>query len=95
MLQQDKPDDYVIATGDVHSVGELVELAFSYAGLDWREYINVDEKLYRPAEINKLIGDFSKARKALGWKPSLSFEALIKMMVDADMKAFKNKHITT
>lgn len=95
ILQQDKPDDYVIATGDVHSVGELVELAFSYADLDWREYVNVDEKLYRPAEPHKLIGDFTKAKKVLGWKPSISFEELIKMMVDTDMKAFKNKHVTT
>jgi len=91
MLQQDEPDDYVIATGETHSVREFVELAFGYVDLDWKDYVVVDEKLYRPAEIYELRGDFSKARKKLGWRPTVSFEKLIKMMVDADMERLKNE----
>ncbi|MBI4640998.1 MAG: GDP-mannose 4,6-dehydratase, partial [Candidatus Tectomicrobia bacterium] len=86
MLQQDEPDDYVIATGETHSVRELVELAFNYVNLHWKEYVIVDENLYRPAEIYELKGDFSKARKQLGWEPTVSFRELIEMMVDADME---------
>jgi GDPmannose 4,6-dehydratase len=82
MLQQDKADDYVIATGEVHSVGELVELAFQHAGLDWREHVRVDETLVR-AQDYQLVGDASKARERLDWKPTLTFEQLVVLLVDA------------
>ncbi|MDQ0284961.1 GDPmannose 4,6-dehydratase [Desulfofundulus luciae] len=85
MLQQDEPDDYVIATGETHSVRELVEIAFSHAGLDWRKYVVVDPRLYRPAEVDLLQGDYSKARSKLGWEPRVSFPELVRMMVDADL----------
>ncbi len=85
MLQQDRPDDYVVATGVKHSVRELVELAFSRVGLDWHDYVVSDPKFYRPAEINTLRGDAGKARRVLGWEPTISFADLICMMVDADV----------
>jgi GDPmannose 4,6-dehydratase len=85
MLQQDRADDYVIATGVAHSVKELVETAFGHAGLDWQRYVVTDPAFLRPAEVDHLIGDSSKARNVLGWKPSVSFEQLIAMMVDADI----------
>jgi GDPmannose 4,6-dehydratase len=84
MLQQDEPGDYVIATGELHSVRELVEVAFGHAGLDWREHVRVDDSLKRgQAELHRLVGDASKARRQLGWKPSVSFEELIALLVDA------------
>ena len=86
MLQQHKPDDYVIATGETHSVKEFVESVFGYLGLDWKDYVVTDEKLYRPAEVYELRGDFSKAKKKLGWEPKMHFKDLVKMMVDADLK---------
>jgi GDPmannose 4,6-dehydratase len=86
MLQQEQPDDYVISTGVSHSVRYLVEVAFGHAGLDWRRYVQMDPKLLRPAEVDHLIGDSSKARQALGWSPSVSFEQLVAMMVDADIE---------
>ncbi len=86
MLQQDRAEDFVIATGETHSVRDLVEVAFGSAGLDWREHVSVDRELYRPAEIYELRGDASKARRILGWEPTVSFEELIRMMVDADME---------
>ncbi|MCK4262022.1 GDP-mannose 4,6-dehydratase [bacterium] len=86
MLQQDKPDNYVIATGETRSVKEFVELAFKYAGLNWQDYVVVDKTLYRPAEVYELRGDYSKAKQKLGWQPSVSFKDLVKMMVDADLK---------
>jgi GDPmannose 4,6-dehydratase len=86
MLQQDKPDDYVVATGVKHSVRELVELAFSHAGLDWQKHVVSDPKLFRPAEVNTLCGDAGKARRVLGWTPKVSFAELIRMMVDADLE---------
>jgi GDPmannose 4,6-dehydratase len=86
MLQQDKPDDYVIATGVKHSVRQLAELAFGHAGLDWREHVEVDPAFLRPAEINTLRGDSAKARAALGWQPTVSFEKMVRMMVDADIE---------
>lgn len=89
MLQQNKPDDYVIATGETHSVKEFIELAFSYLGLDWKKYVLQDKRFYRPAEVNILKGDFSKAKKKLGWIPSVKFKELVKMMVDADLKRLK------
>ena len=85
MLQQDLPDDYVIATGISHSVRDLVEIAFAHVGLDWRSHVTLDPKLIRPAEVEHLIGDSSKARQQLGWQPSVDFSGLIKMMVDADL----------
>jgi GDPmannose 4,6-dehydratase len=90
MLQQEKPDDYVIATGDTHTVRELVEIAFDYVGLNWREYVVVDPKFERPAEVDLLLGDCSKAREKLGWSPSVSFEELVKMMVDSDLARLQN-----
>ncbi|MBC8253881.1 MAG: GDP-mannose 4,6-dehydratase [Ardenticatenia bacterium] len=89
MLQQDQPDDYVIATGQTHSVQRLCEVAFGYLGLDWRKYVVSDPKFIRPAEVDLLVGDASKARARLGWEPSITFEDLIQMMVDADMKALQ------
>jgi GDPmannose 4,6-dehydratase len=87
MLQQDEPDDYVIATGESHSVKEFLEEAFSYAGLDWREYVEVDPRYFRPTEVDSLLGDASKARKQLGWEPRIRFKELVKLMVDADLQA--------
>jgi GDPmannose 4,6-dehydratase len=87
ILQQDDPDDYVIATGETHSVREFVELAFQYAGLDWKKYVIIDEQLFRPAEVNLLLGDFSKATKKFGWMPKVKFPELVRMMVEADVNA--------
>jgi GDPmannose 4,6-dehydratase len=84
MLQQDKPDDYVVATGETHSVREMCEIAFSRAGLDYQKYVVQDSQFFRPAEVHTLTGDAAKARKNLGWKPEVGFRALIEMMVDAD-----------
>jgi len=85
MMQQDQPQDYVIATGVTHSVKELVELAFSHAGMDYRDHVEIDPELLRPAEVHHLLGDCSKARSELGWKPLVSFEELVRMMVDCDL----------
>jgi GDPmannose 4,6-dehydratase len=85
MLQQDQADDFVIATGESHSVKELVEVAFGHAGLDWQKYVTLDKRFLRPAEVDHLVGDPAKARAALGWKPEVDFAALVKMMVDADI----------
>jgi GDPmannose 4,6-dehydratase len=84
MLQQDEPDDYVLATNETHSVRECLEAAFGHAGLDWQEHVEVDERYIRPAEVDELIGDYSKAREKLGWEPTVRFEELIRLMVDAD-----------
>lgn len=89
MLQQDKPDDYVVATGETHSVRELCEVAFGCLGLNWQDYVVIDPKYYRPAEVDLLIGDASKARRVLGWEPTIGFEQLIRMMVDADLHALQ------
>jgi len=86
MLQQEEPSDYVVATGETHSVKELVETSFSYLDLDWREHVVVDEALYRPAEIFELRGDFNRARRVLGWEPQVGFRELVRMMVDADLQ---------
>lgn len=91
MLQHEKPDDYVVATGETHSVREFAELSFDHLKLDWKKYVVIDRELYRPAEVNILEGDYSKARKELGWKPAVKFPDLVKMMVDADLKRLKNK----
>ena len=89
MLQQDEPEDYVISTDETHSVKEFVKIAFSHVGLDWEEYVVVDPKFVRPAEVDLLVGDSSKARKNLKWQPKIKFEELIKMMVDSDVERYK------
>jgi GDPmannose 4,6-dehydratase len=89
MLQADEADDYVIATGESHSVQELVQIAFDHAGLDWKKYVALDPAFLRPAEVDHLIGDASKARDRFGWTPSVSFDGLVRMMVDADLKRLK------
>ena len=86
MLQQERADDYVIATGVSHSVQELVETAFSHVGLDWRSHVDLDPRFLRPAEVDLLVGDAAKARDTLGWRPSVDFKALVAMMVDADLE---------
>lgn len=90
MLQQPEADDYVIATGETHSVRELCEIAFAEVGLDYRDYVRVDERYYRPAEVDLLIGDASKARKLLGWEPTYSFRDLIKEMVASDLESLSS-----
>ena len=85
MLQQPVPDDYVIATGEAHSVREFLEAAFSHVGLEWERYVRIDPRYYRPTEVDLLIGDATKARKALGWAPSVRFKELVALMVDADL----------
>jgi len=85
MLQQERPDDYVVATGKTHSVRELCDAAFSYLDLDWKDYVTVDPAFIRPAEVDQLVGDSSKAQRVLGWKPQISFQKLIAMMVEADL----------
>jgi GDPmannose 4,6-dehydratase len=86
MLQQEEADDYVIATGEAHSVGEMCEIAFAHVGLDYKKYVAQDRRFFRPAEVHILTGDAAKARNKLGWKPEVSFKGLIEMMVDADME---------
>jgi GDPmannose 4,6-dehydratase len=86
MLQQDVPDDYVVATGETHSVREFCEVAFARAGLDYRDHVVVDEKFFRPAEVDLLVGDATKAHDTLGWKPEVSFRQLAELMVDADLE---------
>jgi GDPmannose 4,6-dehydratase len=85
MLQQDTPDDYVVATGETHTVKELVQLAFDRVGLDWEKYVVIDPRFIRPAEVDLLIGQPAKANRVLGWVPETSFPTLVNMMVDADM----------
>jgi GDPmannose 4,6-dehydratase len=85
MLQQPEPDDYVVSTGEAHSVQELVEVAFAHAGLDWQKHVGVDPKFLRPAEVDHLIGNPEKARQKLGWQPEVAFKGLVTMMVDADL----------
>ena len=86
MLQQDEPGDYVVATGETHSVREFCEVAFSHVGLHWEDHVTTDEKFFRPAEVDLLVGDSSKARKELGWEPTVRFDGLVRMMVDADLE---------
>ena len=85
MLQQEAPDDYVISSGQAHTVRDMCSVAFAHVGLDWQEFVKVDPEFYRPAEVHTLLGDCSKAERKLGWKPDVSFEDLIRMMVDADL----------
>jgi GDPmannose 4,6-dehydratase len=91
MLQQDEPDDYVIATGETHSVRELCQVAFNYVNLNWEDHVVVDQRFYRPAEVDLLIGDPSKAGAKLGWEPTVTFEALVRMMVEADLDSVKRE----
>lgn len=93
MLQQDEPEDYVIATGETHSVGEFAQLAFGALGMDWSEYVVQDERFMRPAEVDLLLGDATKARTKLGWTPSVDFKGLVEMMVESDL-AWVGRHIT-
>ncbi len=90
MMQMDQPDDYVVATGEAHSVREFCEHAFSHVGLNYEEYVVIDPKFYRPAEVEHLIGNPAKAKEALGWEPEVSFEGLVTMMVDEDMKRLQS-----
>ena len=90
MLQQDKPDDYVIATGEMHSVREFLEAAFAHVGLDWKKHVEIDPRYYRPAEVDLLIGDCSKAKKQLGWEPRTKFADLVRLMVEADIQRLKD-----
>ena len=92
MLQQQKADDYVIATGISHSVKDLVEVAFGHAGLEWQKFVRTDRALLRPAEVDHLVGDASKAKRVFGWQPKVTFEALIQMMVDEDLKRLSQPH---
>jgi GDPmannose 4,6-dehydratase len=89
MLQQPEPDDFVIATGQTHSVREMCDLAFSEVGLDYRDYVKVDERYYRPAEVDLLVGDAAKARQILGWSPTYTFEEMIKEMVQEDLTSLQ------
>jgi GDPmannose 4,6-dehydratase len=86
MLQHDRGEDFVVGTGQSNSVKEFVAEAFSYAGLDWKEYVKIDKKYFRPTEVENLIADASKARKLLGWEPKVTFKELVRIMVDADME---------
>jgi GDPmannose 4,6-dehydratase len=90
MLNQDEPDDYVVATGTAHSVENLVRTAFSVAGLNWQEFLKIDEALFRPAEVDHLLGDSTKAQQKLGWETHVSFEELVAMMVDQDIYRLRN-----
>lgn len=93
MLQQDKPDDYAVATGEAYSVREFLEEAFSHAGLDWRQYVEIDSRYFRPTEVDYLLGDPTKAREKLGWKPRVSFKELVKMMVDHDLEMAQQERV--
>lgn len=93
MLQQDKPDDYVIATGQTHSVREFLDEVFGYLSLDWKKYVEIDKNYFRPTEVDVLLGDASKARKVLKWQPKVSFKQLARMMTDADMKLAQDEKI--
>jgi GDPmannose 4,6-dehydratase len=91
MLQQSEPDDYVVATGETHSVKDFLKLAFGHVGLDWEKYVEIDPKFYRPAEVDQLVGDATKAHKKLGWTPKTKFADLVRLMVDADMQLLKSQ----
>jgi len=91
MLQQDEPGDCVIGTGEAHSVREFAELAFAAVGLDWREYVEVDPRYFRPAEVDYLLADASKAHRIFGWEPSVSFEELVRIMVESDLAELERK----
>ena len=90
MLQQDKPDDYVIATNETHSIREFLDVAFGHVNLDWNDFVEIDQRYCRPSEVDLLIGDCSKAKRQLGWEPKTKFTELVKLMVDADVKLLKD-----
>ena len=92
MLQRPEPDDYVIATGETHSIRELCEEAFGYVDLDWRQYVKQDPRFMRPAEVDLLVGDASKARRVLGWEPKVTFRELVRMMLDADLALLRSEY---
>ncbi len=91
LLQQEEPQDYIIATGETHSVRELLDVAFGHLALDWRAYVKIDPRYYRPTEVNLLIGDAGKAKRSLGWEPKVTFRELTGMMVDADLAAERQR----
>jgi GDPmannose 4,6-dehydratase len=91
MMQLDKPDDFVIATGETHSVREFLEAAFAYVGLDWQRYVEIDPRYFRPTEVDYLLGDASKAERILGWRPKIKFQDLVKLMVDADVQLLSDQ----
>jgi GDPmannose 4,6-dehydratase len=91
MMQLDEPDDFVVATGETHTVREFVQSAFDYAGLDWRKWVEIDPRYFRPTEVDTLLGDASKARRVLGWEPNVKFEQLVRIMVDADMQSLQDQ----
>ena len=91
MLQAAEPDDFVVATGETHSVREFLEAAFAHAGLEWEEYVEIDPRYFRPSEVDVLLGDASKAREELGWEPKVGFDELVRLMVDADMSALEDQ----
>jgi GDPmannose 4,6-dehydratase len=93
MLQQDQPDDYIVATGENHSVREFLDEVFGYLDLDWHEYVEVDQRYYRPTEVDVLLGDASKAKRVLKWEPNVTFGELARMMTDADMKIARHEKI--
>ncbi len=98
ILRQPEPDDFVLATGKTHSIRELLEVAFDAVGLDWQKHVEIDPKLIRPAEVDHLCGDATKAREKLGWEPEVGFEELIKMMVEADLvqvQKLQNQELTS
>ena len=89
MMQEGKPDDYVIGTGETHTIADLCKEAFGYVGLDWKKYVKVDPRFVRPTETGPLVADYSKAKKELGWKPKVNFKNLVAMLVDADLARLK------
>jgi GDPmannose 4,6-dehydratase len=91
MMQLDEPDDFVVATGETHTVREFVQSAFDYAGLDWRKWVEIDPRYFRPTEVDTLLGDASKARRVLSWEPNVKFEQLVRIMVDADMQSLQDQ----
>jgi GDPmannose 4,6-dehydratase len=92
MLQQDSPEDFVIATGEAHSVRDFLKEAFTHVDLDWQEYVEIDPRYFRPTEVDFLLGDPRKAKKILGWQPRVNFKELVRLMVDADLQALMDLH---
>jgi GDPmannose 4,6-dehydratase len=91
ILQQDKPDDYIVATGETHTVQEFLEIAFAHVQLDWKDYVKHDGRYERPAEVDLLVGDASKAKRVLGWEPKVRFPELVRLMVDADLASLQKR----
>ena len=92
MLQQQQPDDYVVATNETHAISEFLDIAFNHVNLDWHDYVEFDPRYLRPAEVDLLIGDATKARQTLGWEPSVTFEELVHLMVESDLEAIGISH---